>query len=103
MCYIWCGIFPMDFTTTIDIVPQSVAFLLQSVVFPMNFPKTNCSIVLQHIIVYHKNSILLQCDLLAVKTGLLYLDSNQGRQIAGLNALPLSYRVSQVLTSYVRF
>ena len=39
MCYIWCGIFPMDFTTTIDIVPQSVAFLLQSVVFPMNFPK----------------------------------------------------------------
>ena len=51
MCYIWCGIFPMDFTTTIDIVPQSVAFLLQSVVFPMNFPKTNCSIVLQHIIV----------------------------------------------------
>ena len=60
MCYIWCGIFPMDFTTTIDIVPQSVAFLLQSVVFPMNFPKTNCSIVLQHIIVYHKNSILLK-------------------------------------------
>ena len=56
MCYIWCGIFPMDFTTTIDIVPQSVAFLLQSVVLPMNFPKTNCSIVLQHIIVYHKNS-----------------------------------------------
>ena len=78
MCYIWCGIFPMDFTTTIDIVPQSVAFLLQSVVFPMNFPKTNCSVV-------------------------LYLDSNQDRQIAGLNALPLSYRVSQVLTSYVRF
>ena len=66
MCYIWCGIFPMDFTTTIDIVPQSVAFLLQRVVFPMNFPKTNCSIVLQHI-VYHKNSILLKCDLLAVK------------------------------------
>ena len=103
MCYIWCGIFPMDFTTTIDIVPQSVAFLLQSVVFPMNFPKTNCSIVLQHITVYHKNSILLKCDLLAVKTGLLYLDSNQGRQIAGLNAQPLSYRVSQVLTSYIRF
>ena len=47
--------FPMDFTTTIDIVPQSVAFLLQSVVFPMNYPKTNCSIVLQNIIVYHKN------------------------------------------------
>ena len=67
MCYIWCGIFPMDFTTTIDIVPQSVAFLLQSVVFPMNYPKTNCSIVLQNIIVYHKNSILLTCDLLAVK------------------------------------
>ena len=22
MCYIWCGIFPLDFTTTIDIVPQ---------------------------------------------------------------------------------
>ena len=85
----------MDFTTTIDIVPQSVAFLLQRVVFPMNFPKTK--------IVYHKNSILLKCDLLAVKTGSLYLDSNQGRQIAGLNALPLSYRVSQVLTSYVRF
>ena len=21
MCYIWCGIFPLDFTTTIDIVP----------------------------------------------------------------------------------
>ena len=99
MCYIWCGIFPMDFTTTIDIVPQSVAFLLQSVVFPMNFPKTKCSIVLQHIIIYHKKSILLKCDLLAVKTGSLYLDSNQGRQIAGLNALPLSYRVSQVLTS----
>ena len=37
MCYIWCGIFPMDFTTTIDIVPQSV-------VFPMTYPKTNCSI-----------------------------------------------------------
>ena len=53
MCYIWCGIFPMDFTTTIDIVPQSVAFLLQCVVFPMNYPKTNCSIVLQNIIVYH--------------------------------------------------
>ena len=59
MCYIWCGIFPLDFTTTIDIVPQSVAFLLQSVVFPMNYPKTNCSIVLQNIIVYNKNSILL--------------------------------------------
>ena len=41
--------------TTIDIVPQSVAFLLQSVVFPINYPKTNCSIVLQNIIVYHKN------------------------------------------------
>ena len=93
----------MDFTTTIDIVPQSVAFLLQSVLFPINFPKTNCSIVLQHIIVYHKNSILSKCDILAVKTGSLYLDSNQGRQIAGLNAPPLSYRVSQVLTSYVRF
>ena len=78
MCYIWCGIFPMDFTTTIDIVPQSDAFLLQSVVFPMNYPKTNCSIVLQNIIVYHKNSILLKCDLLAVKTGSLHLDSNQG-------------------------
>ena len=74
----------MDFTTTIDIVPQSVAFLLQSVVFPMNYPKTNCSIVLQNIIVYHKNSILLKCDLLAVKTGALHLDSNQGRQIACL-------------------
>ena len=59
MCYIWCGIFPLDFTTTIDIVPQSVAFLLQSVVFPMNYPKTNCSIVLQNKIVYNKNSILL--------------------------------------------
>ena len=68
MCYIWCGIFPMDFTTTIDIVPQSVAFLPQSVVFPMNYPKTNCSIVLQNIIVYHKNSIILKCDLLALKT-----------------------------------
>ena len=99
MCYIWCGIFPMDFTTTIDIVPQSVAFLLQSVVFPMNYPKTKCSIVLQNIIVYHKNIILLKYDLLAVKTDLLHLDSNQGRQIAYLNALPLSYRVSQVLTS----
>ena len=55
MCYNWCGIFPMDFTTTNDIVPQTVAFLLQSVVFPMNYPKTNCSIVLQNIIVYHKN------------------------------------------------
>ena len=62
MCYIWCGIFPQDFTTTIDIVPQSVAFLLQSVVFLMNYPKTNCSIVLQNIIVYNKNSILLKCD-----------------------------------------
>ena len=103
MCYIWCGICPMNFTTTIDIVPQSVAFLLQNVVFPMNYPKTNCSIVLQNIIDYHKNSILLSCDLLAVKTGSLYLDLNQGRQIAGLNALPLSYRVSQVLTSYVCF
>ena len=51
----------------------------------------------------NKNSILLKCDLLAVKTGSLYLDLNQGRQIAGLNALPLSYRVSQILTSYVRF
>ena len=61
MCYIWCGIFSLDFTTTIDIVPQSVAFLLQSVVFPMNDPKTNCSIVLQNIIVHNKNSILLKC------------------------------------------
>ena len=41
--------------------------------------------------------------LLAVKTGSLHLDSNQGRQIAGPNALPLSYRVSQVLTSDARF
>ena len=103
MCYIWCGIFPMDFTTTIDIVPQSVAFLLHNVVFPMNYPKTNCSIVLQNIIVYHKNIILLKCELLAVKTGSLHLESNQGRQIAGLNALPLSNRVPQVLTSYVLF
>ena len=62
MCYIWYGIFSLDFTTTIDIVPQSVAFLLQSVVFPMNYPKTNCSIVLQNIIVYNKNSILLKYD-----------------------------------------
>ena len=62
MCYIWCGIFSLDFTTTIDIVPQSVAFLLQSVVFPMNYSKTNCSIVLQNIIVYNKNSVLLKCD-----------------------------------------
>ena len=62
MCYIWCGIFSLDFTTTIDIVPQSVAFLLQSVEFPMNYSKTNCSIVLQNIIVYNKNSILLKCD-----------------------------------------
>ena len=68
MCYIWCGMFPLDFTTTIDIVPQSVAFLLQSVVFPMNYPKTNCSIVLQNIIVYNKNSIPLKCKFLAVKT-----------------------------------
>ena len=60
----------MDFTTTIDIVPQSVAFLLQSVVFPMNYPKTNCSIVLQNIIVYHKNSILLKCDLGFAPAGL---------------------------------
>ena len=29
--------------------------LLQSVVFPMNYLKTNFSIVLQNIIVYHKN------------------------------------------------
>ena len=57
----------MNFTTTIDIVPQSVAFLLHSVVFPMNYPKTNCSIMPQNIIVYHKNSILLKCDLLVVK------------------------------------
>ena len=62
MCYIWCGIFSLDFTTTIDIVPQSVVFLQQSVVFPMNYPKTNCSIVLQNIIVYNKNSILLRWD-----------------------------------------
>ena len=26
MCYIWCGIFPMDLAATIDIVPRSVAF-----------------------------------------------------------------------------
>ena len=45
----------MDFTTTIDIVPQSVAFLLQGVVFPMNYLKTNCSIVLQNMIAYHNN------------------------------------------------
>ena len=64
MCYNWCGIFPMDFTTTNDIIPQTVAFLLQSVVFPMNYPKTNCSIVLQNVIVYHKiYSILLKCDI----------------------------------------
>ena len=56
----------MDYSTTIDIVTQSVAFLLQTVVFPMNYPKTNGSIVLQNVIVYHKNilySILLKCDL----------------------------------------
>ena len=40
---------------------------------------------------------------LSVKTSSLHLDSNQGRQIAGLNALPLSYRVRQVFTAYVRF
>ena len=43
------------FTTKYDIISQSVAFLLQSVVFPINYPKINCSIVLQNIIVYHKN------------------------------------------------
>ena len=41
--------------------------------------------------------------ILEVKTSLLHLDSNQGRQIAGLNFLPLSYRVRQVFTAYVRF
>ena len=30
-----------------------------------------------------------------IKQVRLHLDSNQGRQIAGLNALPLSYRVRQ--------
>ena len=39
MCYIWSGI-SHGFHYTIDIVPQIVAFLLQSVVFPMNYPKT---------------------------------------------------------------
>ena len=43
------------FTTKCDIIPQSVAFLLQSVVFPINYLKTNFSIVLQNIIVHHKN------------------------------------------------
>ena len=43
------------FTTKCDIIPQSVAFLLQIVVFSMNYLETNCSIVLQNIIVYHKN------------------------------------------------
>ena len=52
--------FPMDYSTTIDIIPQSVAFSLQSVVFPMNYPTSNCSIVLQNIVVYHKTSILLE-------------------------------------------
>ena len=54
-CVTFGVVFPMDYSTTIDIVPQSVAFLLQSVVFPMNYPKSNCSISLQNIIVYHKN------------------------------------------------
>ena len=42
-------VFPLEYSTTIDIITQSVAFLLQSVVFP-----TNCSIILQNIVVYHK-------------------------------------------------
>ena len=29
-------------------------YLLQGVVFPMNYPKTNCSIEVQNIVVYHK-------------------------------------------------
>ena len=29
-------------------------FLLQGVVFPMNYPKTICSIVVQNIVVYHE-------------------------------------------------
>ena len=43
------------FTSKCDIIRQSVVFLLQSVVFSMNYLKAICSIVLQNIIVYHKN------------------------------------------------
>ena len=40
-------------------------------------------------------------DILAVKQVRLHLDSNQGRQIAGLVLYQLSYRVRQVFTAYV--
>ena len=48
MCYILpqSMIFLMDYSTTIIIIPQRVAFLLQSVVLPMDYPTTNCSNVL---------------------------------------------------------
>ena len=52
------------FTTKCDIIPQSVAFLLQSVVIPMNYLKTNCSIVLQNIIVYLKNTNVISTKIL---------------------------------------
>ena len=68
------------FSTKCDIIPQCVTFnhrvwyflwitllrlilyhkvfLLQSVAFPINYPTINYSIVLQNIVLYHKNSIL---------------------------------------------
>ena len=50
---------------TIDIVPQSVVFLLESVcAFPMSYPKTICSIiVLQNMLSKHKDSIRLKCNI----------------------------------------
>ena len=49
--------------------------------------------IIDYIVIYNHN--------LAVKTSSLHLDSNQGRQIAGLMLYQLSYRVRQVFTALV--
>ena len=62
MCYILPQnvVFSMDYSTSIDIIAQSVAFLLYCVLFTMNYSTTNCSIVLQNMVVHHKNGIQLK-------------------------------------------
>ena len=51
---------------------------------------------------YYFFKLIKKCISFSGKTSSINLDSNQGRQIAGLNALPLSYRsVRQFFTAIV--
>ena len=61
-----------------------------------------CERVTHDYFFYHKTIFegsFFRDECLAVKTGSLHLDSNQGRLIAGLMLYQLSYRVRQVFTA----